>query len=201
VLRDQLYLLFPPDVPWAEAVHYETGGAVCGTYRKMVACSTSFSRSLPAGFERLTPNIDYAMGDTIPFGKKAFEERYLGVGWSWPEGGHRWSLGDASFLYLRLAQPLPPRSVLRARTFGHMAPSRPPVITKVIVNGAPGGEIPGELYPGDHEVTLPEIAPDVRVLEIELRPSDYRSPTALGTAKDDRELGIAIIELSIAAAP
>lgn len=65
------------------------------------------------------------------------------------------------------------------------------------MNGATAGQLPHATSPTEQELVIPHAVIGSSILEIELRPSDYRSPKALGTDADERELGIAVLEMAV----
>lgn len=193
--RDQLYLGFSPQAPRASALHFERAGLRCGAFRSGYACSTRFASGLPAGLSPFIPDVDYTLGEPITFGKVA-SDRFLGVGWSWPEKTHRWTDGDAAFVYLRASEPLPAGAKLSLRAAGQLFERRPQMSAVVRVNGARVGEIALAAEPRSFELALPEAMIGARLLEIELEPSDSRPPAELGM-QDPRALGLAVSSLAI----
>ncbi len=197
VKPNQLYLIFPPDVPPSESAHYELGGAPCTKHQNMIACSSRFKETTPPEFTPFKADIDYELDSIIKLGDASEpDKRFLGVGWSWPEGTHRWATGDASIIYLRLSERIPEGTRLHVRGGGAISPRRPRVVAEVRINQRSIGEMPLESEPRDYDLPLPRDL-DATTFEIQIRPSDFRSAKELGESEDERQLGMAVLELSL----
>lgn len=195
IVPDRLYLLFPPEVPRATVVHYENAGAPCAVFPRGIACSTRFASGLPRGFSAFSPAVDYELGQKILVGTRD-DERYLGIGWSWPEESHRWTDGEAAFLYVRTAEPLRRSARLHLLTAGAVADGDPRPSARVLVNGALAGRIELSAEARPFELPLPDSVEGARLLEIELRSSSYPPPG--GVPPGERALGLSVTELRIA---
>jgi hypothetical protein len=196
VVPDRLYLGFPPEVPRSTAIHFERGGAACAAFRHGMACSTRFVSNVPQGFEPFSPDVDYTLGHIIAVGRRS-DERYLGVGWSWPEESHRWTDGAAAFVYLRATEPLPQGARVHLRAAGAVLEERPRMSALVRINGVLVGEVKLTSESQSIDLTVPDALTGERLLELELEPSDYRAPAVFGKSTEQRALGISVTELAI----
>jgi hypothetical protein len=196
VVPNQLYLSFSPQAPRASAMHFERSGAPCATFSHGIACSTQFASKMPAGLSPFSPDVDYALGQIIHLGKKS-DERYLGVGWSWPEETHRWTDGAAAFVYLRSADPLPPGAHIRLHAAGAIFPERPRMTATVRINGAIAGEVSLASDPEAFDLAVPHAALGQRFIEIELQPADSRPPSEIGKHTDVRAIGLSVLDLAV----
>gem|GEM_PF-2756023 len=193
---DAVVVLFAPETKPAESIHYERQGARCATFGPSgYLCSKRPLPTAPA-FTPMRADVDYEPGTGMTLDAAA--SRYLGVGWSYPEGDLRWQTGDAGFVYLRPTRPLTPSMRLRIVLAGAIFPQRPTQSVEVFVNDAPaGGLLFTDAALHTLELPLPPSALGAPLVEIELRPSDARPPAELGFGTELRPNGVVVRELGI----
>jgi hypothetical protein len=195
---DRLVVLFPPEVPLTESVHYERLGLGCASFGRGFACSKHISSALPpAGFTVLPHGARYEPGTIIKLGSDD-AARFLGIGWSFGEGTHRDQLGESGFFHLRLARPLTPAMRLHLVAAGPVFPSRPRATANVIVNDV---SIRTLEFTADtaveFDIPLPATLEGATLIDIELRPADWRPPKTIGEGVDDRPIGVIVRELTL----
>ncbi len=137
---------------------------------------------------------EYRWGSVLRLGLDEETWYFLGEGWSQPDEGFHWTIGEKATLALGV--PTPPMPVLlKARLSAFLSPGKVDrQRVRVLVNGRSAGEWTVS-QPGFHEQTLliqPTLfyTPDRTVLAFET--PDAVSPSAVGGSSDPRTLGIAL---------
>jgi hypothetical protein len=200
---ERLHVLFPPEVDPLETVHYERYGASCVTFggapRSGILCSSKLSHA-PLGFVPVAQPI-YELGTAILLGT-AESSRFLGPGWSFAEGTHRWTVGKRASIYLRADRPLPPGATLRVRAGAAVFPSRPRLTATILVNAVPTGSLVfTSIESQAFSIALPPSAAGATRLELHVIADDQRSPKELGESQEARALAFVVQELAIVAPP
>ncbi len=195
--EDRLIVLLAKAIPDSQSAHFERLGLACYRFQFGIVCSKQ-SLPWPTGFTLYHAPIDYVPGTRVDIGLGEANAR-LGLGWSFGENTHRWQVGQAGFIYLRPNRALRPGARLHLGLGGALLPTRPTMTVNVLINGLPASTVTvtdGDVH--DVSIKLPARAIGEPVVEIELRPSDFRSPASVGPpGSDTRELGAVMTYLSI----
>jgi hypothetical protein len=138
---------------------------------------------------------DYVIGDRIAIGGED-DARWMGLGWSWPEGSFRWSDGPISTVTFHVPNQEPTNEplFLTLEMFGSVSPRRPQFQARIVLNDVPLGSVTftnGD--PIQATFAIPSGALQRRgTAEIRILPSDTRSPLELGVAQDPRQLAVGL---------
>jgi hypothetical protein len=196
---DRLVVLFSAEVPKAEAIHYERLGLGCATFHDGYACSRHFSPGAPpAGFTVMAAGPTYEPGTKLELAKEEAMAPYLGIGWSYSEGTHRSQLGETAYLHLRMTRPLAATMRLHVAAAAPLLPSRPTGTAEIFVNDVSVGRMTfsdGGYVESDF--ALPESLMGATLVDVELRPGDWRSPKSLGHGTEERSIGLIVRDLTL----
>ena len=164
--------------------------------RSLSVSLTELQISEPAQPETL----DVGSNPTLRFGTNGNGVKYLGEGWSAPEGWGVWSEKAVASLELPLAK-LPDSDLTVALTIGaFLTDKHPTERADILLNGSTIARLGFTLQTASQRQVLKlpvSLIGRDKVLHLSFRPSAPISPLDLGLSNDPRSLGVSLTELQI----
>ena len=141
----------------------------------------------------------YFLGSTIDFHKGGNASLYELEGWAGAEDGGTWTVGAFSTLLLNL--PAPPSSdlTLTFRAHAFVPPQRPTFHEQLLVNNSEvlAWSVTDQQSQIEKKVHVSRSVVDSRLVRIEFRNRDPRSPAELGISIDGRRLSLALEKIEV----
>lgn len=151
------------------------------------------------GGVRTEGGLNYSTGERISFTQDGTSLKYAVLGWSGPEPWGTWSEDDASIVMLKL--PSVPDGNLALRFEGHafVTEKHPAQEIDLLVNGHLVETLRYSV-PQTTEtraISIPRSLITDRLLRIEFRFKNPKSPQELGLSTDSRRLGLGLVSLQL----
>ena len=198
-LEDTLYV-FMPQVA-RHAYRFEGLGAKCGRFDFGHVCSRSLAAiddAIRSGVLTETRSLPVlGSGDVLDLRQEASSSFFqYGYAWSPIEANGRWTLGEHASLVFRLRGAV---STLKVSAAAPECPVRPTQVVDIDLNGKRSGtfELDGTTH-DDSERSVPISGfetSEERIVQLDLRPHDTRSPKSVACGSDDRPIGILLRRL------
>jgi hypothetical protein len=196
-----LYVFLPPTIAFAEKL--SAAGFPCAEFSAGAVCTMDRTVIDALGWPTTPGPSPLATGAAITVADPA--GRYLEMGWTSSEPDGRWTVGPIARLIYRPDGPPPAAPQIRIDATAILCGLRSEEIVDVEV----GGERIGSLrFTPDSNALTPRVLaiphPQLvatPIVEIELRPRDFRSPQDLGCRRSSREIAVKVQHVSIDDAP
>jgi len=194
----KLYVFVAPMT--ALAGKLAAAGLPCATFSSGAVCSTDRALIDSLHWPTPPPPSPLGVGDAIDLKDPAGS--YLELGWTSAEPDGRWTVGPISRLVFTPKGELPTSPQLWIEASAILCRQRTEEIVDVLV----GGEAIGTLtFSADSNAlttarTLPLTRPELwqrPLVEIELRPRDFRSPHDVGCRNSAREIAVKVRRVSL----
>jgi hypothetical protein len=192
-----LYVFLAPTLGIAK--RFAAAGLPCAELAGGEVCDVDRALIDSLGWPATPPPPPLRFGDSIDIADPA--ATYLELGWASSESDGRWTEGRIARLLFRPVGPVPDHPQLRIEASALLCGARTDNDVEVLL----GGHMLGTLHfdAGSNQLSGRSLAisdPSAlarSVVEVELRPRDYRSPHELGCRLNPRELAIKVRRISI----